>query len=300
MTADTLAISVVIPVFDAARTIDVQLAALAAQRDLPPWEVIVADNGSNDDSVARAERWRSVLPLTVVDASARRGPSAARNEGAARARGDVLLFCDADDAAEPGWVRAFAEAMPQADAAAGSRRYDLLNDREFGPADWPAPIFSKEPLVGLAAASSHNLAVRRAVFEAVGGFDEGLAAAEDIDLCWRIQLAGHAFVAVPEASMQIRRRVGLAAIGRQAYAYGRGDRLLAVKYADVQAGRDTRDAPGPLPAPGGHATPTRRSLRLRLPDPEFHVHRLGYRLGRRFGGVDVSVAPLPPRPQESS
>src|SRR5690606_10578144 len=90
-------ISVVIPARDAARWIDAQLGALACQEVPVPWEVVVADNGSTDDTVARAEAWADRLPVRVVDASGRPGPNHARNQGTAAARGDLLLYCDADD-----------------------------------------------------------------------------------------------------------------------------------------------------------------------------------------------------------
>jgi glycosyltransferase involved in cell wall biosynthesis len=291
-------VSVIIPVRDGADTIDAQLGALAAQVGAPTWELIIADNGSRDDTVARALAWREKIgEIVVVDASSRPGPSAARNEGVARARGSRLLFCDADDAAEPGWVRAMTAALEHGDAAAGSRRYDALNDRPFGPADWTEPFFRKEPLLGLVAASSHNLAVSRAAFTAVGGFDERLGASEDVDLCWRLQMAGYRMVAAPDAAMQIRRRSGVRGVFRQACAYGRGDRQLAMLYADVATDHlDAVPAP-PVDGSGAPQSPPRpplpagRPRRIRLPDLEFHAHRWGYVFGKRFGRIDATVAP---------
>jgi Glycosyl transferase family 2 len=82
-------ISVIVPARDPAATIGGQLAALAAQRYEGSWEVIVADNGSADATVA--DRWIGRIPgLRVVDASGRRGASHARNVGIAASRGDFL------------------------------------------------------------------------------------------------------------------------------------------------------------------------------------------------------------------
>lgn len=290
--------SVVIPAFDAATTIDAQLGALAAQSFDGEWEVIVADNGSTDDTVARTHRWRDRLPgLRVVDASRRRGPSAARNIAAESARGEVLLFCDADDAAAPDWVRALAASLETADAASGSRRYDQLNRARLGPADWLEPTFTKQPLTHLAAASSHNLGARAEVFAALGGFDESMAAGEDIDFCWRLQLSGYRFVGAPAAVMQIRRREGLLSTYRQAYAYGRADRVLEVKFAGIAVPSD--DGPSDVPTPSDQrerSSPIGRLKErgLRLPDPVFALDRLGRRLGRRFGRIDPSIRPFVP------
>jgi glycosyltransferase involved in cell wall biosynthesis len=96
------------------------LAALCRQDRPGAWEVVVADNGSTDDTAAVALQWQHKLPeLRVADTSARRGVNYARNVGAAAARGDFLVFCDADDAATPGWLRAMAAVSCSADLVGG-------------------------------------------------------------------------------------------------------------------------------------------------------------------------------------
>ena len=88
-----LACSVVIPTYNAAATLDATLAALAAQEDVAPFEVVIADNGSVDDSAEVARRWADRLPLLrVVDASRARGVAAARNDGI-RARAVTWCCC---------------------------------------------------------------------------------------------------------------------------------------------------------------------------------------------------------------
>jgi len=293
--------TVVIPTFNAAATIDLQLACLAEQDADFAWEVVVADNGSSDDTRERASAWADRLRIRVIDASARRGPAAARNIGASHAASPLLLFCDADDAAEPDWVAALTTALRSADAAAGSRRYDRLNASPHGPSDWPEPFYRKEPLAHLDAASSHNLGVRTDVFRALGGFDEVLSAGEDVDLCWRLQLGGYRLAAAPEAVMQIRRRTGVVATFRQAFAYGRADRLLATKFAHVRrehpAGGDALVPEREDAGAGAGADQPRRSLvrrlrsrGLRAPDPVYVAERWGRRLGRRFGRIDPVLA----------
>jgi glycosyltransferase involved in cell wall biosynthesis len=89
-------LSVIIPCLNGAATIATQLAALARQQWDQPWEIVVADNGSTDESVGIVERYRGRLQnLRVADASARRGR--ALNVGAKEATGDALVFCDVDD-----------------------------------------------------------------------------------------------------------------------------------------------------------------------------------------------------------
>ena len=74
-----ITISVIIPVFNGAETIDAQLEALSRQSWSGTWEVVIADNGSTDDTLARVNGAVHPLPSKrVVDASAQRGPSFAR------------------------------------------------------------------------------------------------------------------------------------------------------------------------------------------------------------------------------
>lgn len=294
--------SIVVPAYNAASTIDQQLAALATQESDGEWEIIVADNGSSDSTADRARAWSDRLPrLRVLDASTRRGPSAARNIAASQAHGEVLLFCDADDVADRNWASALVAALETADAASGSRRYDLLNTAPFGPSDWPEPTFTKKPLTHLPAASSHNLGLRAEAFAAVGGFDEAMRAGEDVDLCWRLQLSGYRLVGAPDAIMQIRRRTGLLATYRQALSYGRADRILEAKFAGIAV-----TEPQPPAAAQGSITATPKGIRSklrergwRIPDPVFAVDRWGRQWGRRFGSVgDVTPFTLPAGAEE--
>ncbi len=102
-------ISVVVAVRDGLPWLDDQLAALAAQHCESDWEVVVADNGSADASADLVREWGDrCTAIRLVDASARRGPAAARNIGVESARGDLLAFCDADDVVQPGWLSAMA------------------------------------------------------------------------------------------------------------------------------------------------------------------------------------------------
>ena len=137
-------ISVVIPARDAAGTIAEQLAALAGQEYVGDWEVIVADNGSTDQTRGIVEDWRARVPgLRVVDASARPGPSFARNRGAADATGDLLVFCDADDAVAPGWLAAVARAAVDFDVVTGPQDVGPLNATSVQA--WRSPRDSATP-----------------------------------------------------------------------------------------------------------------------------------------------------------
>jgi glycosyltransferase involved in cell wall biosynthesis len=227
------AISVVIPMRDSARRLPEQLAALAGQTCDIPWELVIADNGSTDASREIAEDWlaRDGRPGRVVDASGLGGPGHARNVGASRARGELLAFCDADDAVVPGWLQAMAKAARGGDVVAGRNEVEEINDPVVRawyhgpPADGPRVAHGFLPF-----ASGGNFAVWAHVFQSVGGFDEAVRFGGDIDFSWRAQLAGHELVFAPDAVLRRRYADTLWALARQHYRWGQANALLYRRY----------------------------------------------------------------------
>lgn len=233
MPDETPAISVIIPAFNAERTLGAQLEALARQRVLVPWELLICDNGSTDGTVKLVDAWRERLPqLVLVDASARRGPGAARNIGASSARSPLLVFCDADDVVADDWLDEMHSALSDADLVIGTGETELLNAGHRVRVSWDVNTLIAKPYwPQYLAGGGGNLGVATAVYMAVGGFDESLPTGEDIDLCWRIQLTGHALKHCATAVVHIRKRSGLRDIFRQGYSYSLGDRQLQHKYS---------------------------------------------------------------------
>ncbi len=84
-------VSVVIPAWNAGTTIDKCLDSLMGQ-SLSPYETILVNDGSDDDTVKISRSY----PVKVLDTGGRKGPAAARNMGAEEASGGVILFLDAD------------------------------------------------------------------------------------------------------------------------------------------------------------------------------------------------------------
>jgi GT2 family glycosyltransferase len=152
-------------------------------------ELIVADNGSTDGSAEVAARaGATVLTLPGLRVGA------LRNRGADAAHGQILAFVDADHEIDPAWITcAVAALQDETVAAAGTlceppspgtwvqRGYDQLRRR--------VPGVRRVEWLG-----SGNVAIRREVFRAAGGFDETLSTCEDVDLCRRIRQQGWAVV----------------------------------------------------------------------------------------------------------
>jgi glycosyltransferase involved in cell wall biosynthesis len=231
-----IVISVVVPVRDAAATLPEQLTALARQTYQGEWEVVVADNGSRDGSRAIVESFRDRFPaLRSIDASERGGPAFARNAGVRAARGDLIAFCDADDVVSERWVEALATALGDQDFVSGAMEYHTLNPEPVR--SWGYRSHEHDLPVGhrfLAYALSANLGISRRAFEAVGGFAEdiSLPAADDIDLSWRVQLAGFSLGFAGDAVVSYRLRSTLRQVWRQQMQYGAGVPLLFRRFRE--------------------------------------------------------------------
>ncbi len=228
----------IIPVLDNGDVLEDQLRAVTNQHLAEPWELVIADNGSTDRSVEVASRFAGgSANVRLVDASARRGPGAARNIGVEVARGHSFVFCDGDDVVQPGWLAACACALEGSDAVVGAIEHGALpGSRPSLPRDpWPFH-FQAYLRAGLAA----NMGVSRAAFEAVGGFAEELTVGEDLDLCWRLQLAGFRLEFVPDAVVTKRGKQQLADVARQSFGYGRSDALLYKRFREAGMPRNLR------------------------------------------------------------
>jgi glycosyltransferase involved in cell wall biosynthesis len=234
-TSDLPLISVVVPVRNGMPWVEHQLLALSTQEVPVEWEIIVADNGSGDDTRSCVERLSARHPrIHLVDASAGRGAAAARNLGARTARGGLLAFCDADDRVRPGWLASLWVALDDADLVAGVFDFGALDG---DPRSYPVPAATRQ-LGFLPFGLSANLAVRREVFEAVRGFSESLSPEEDVDLCWRLQLAGSRFAVAADAVVEKRERATGRPMFRAAWAYGRCGPRLYVRYRGAGMRRD--------------------------------------------------------------
>ena len=227
-------LSVVIPCLNGAGTIGDQLHALCRQEWSEPWEVIIADNGSTDGTWSVVECFTGRLPgLRVVDASDRRGSAHARNVGARAAQGDAIVFCDADDEVGNGWLAAIGNALKRDEFVASRTDVEKLNP------PWIARNLRNAQGSGLqrvsyppylAHSGGSGLGIRRAIHEAVEGFDESLPRLMDTDYCFRVQMRGTELRFVPEALIHVRYSAKPGFLFRQARLWALYNVLMYKRY----------------------------------------------------------------------
>jgi glycosyltransferase involved in cell wall biosynthesis len=225
-------LSVIIPCLNAGKTLGAQLEALARQKLDTPWELIIADNGSTDDTLQVARTYTNRFAnFRIVDASDKPGQPHAMNVGVLQARAEYLAFCDADDEIGDGWLVAMVSALRQDPFVAGALEYKKLNPAWLNashPQEHGLNRFRYPPF--LAHGGSGNMGVRKSVFLSAGGFDEEMPYLFDTDFCFKVQLAGVALRFVPEAIMHIRTSIAPKVIFRKAIGNGEYQVMLYKRY----------------------------------------------------------------------
>lgn len=186
------------------------------------------------DSIRRLSVDTNVYELLIAEGSA---PSQQRNLAARAARGDVLYFLDDDSMLNPDNLRFCSDVMCDLDVAvAGGPSLTPVTD------SWLQQLFGHvlaSPLGTGAVRNRYqvsgsvrettekelilcNLAIRRSVFVAMGGFDERLYPNEENELLDRIRSSGLKLIHIPEMSILRSQRASLKAFIRQMFSYGRG------------------------------------------------------------------------------
>jgi glycosyltransferase involved in cell wall biosynthesis len=208
--------SILIPAFQAARFLPAALASVRMQ-DHADWEVIVVEDGSRDETeeIVRAFAAGETRRVEYANLGANRGVAAARNRLLELARGDALAFLDADDQWTPRHLARARECLEAgADlAVARVQIFDLDPPRDRETYAPPAEFFT-EPVRGLFARSaimtSSSVALRRALVDKAGRFDEQFCVGEDRD-CWlRCALLGARFADTGEVTCRYAKHAGSA------------------------------------------------------------------------------------------
>ncbi len=232
-------VSIIMPVFNQRQGIGAALEALLAL-DYPPdrREIIVVDDGSTDGTPAEIAKY----PVKLLPLPKNRGQSAARNIGAAAARGDILAFIDSDCLAEPTWLRELVPYFQDDRVAlvggfvAGYYQTSWLDRYE----EVQSPLnMGRETLLGEGPTSDFyvptcNVLIRREAYFRVGGLNEDLRVGEDVDLCWRLKEQGQRLLYVPQGRVRHKHRHQCWPAFRRRFDYGTSEAFLFSRHPQVR------------------------------------------------------------------
>ena len=206
--------TVVIPTWNRAGLVEQAAASVVAQTYMN-WELVVVDDGSTDDTVARLNRL--ALPnLRIVQTAHLGHVGKLRNLGAAAGRGEFVAFLDSDDLWRPKKLETQLRAMREEMRAGWSyTEYSLFGEDglEMPLRSGQAPAISNDVLHALLKQETGicpcTLAIRRSLFESIGGFSEDprLAFRDDVDIVLRLARASPV-IAIPERLTLVREHDG--------------------------------------------------------------------------------------------
>ena len=227
--ADRPTVSIVVPTFarpaQLRRCLD---GIVGLERVTVPFEVIVVDDGGPEPLADLVASYAKRLDVHLIRQS-RGGPAAARNAGAARARGVFLAFIDDDCTPEPGWLSAIVRELERDDRRLlGGRVENALLENPYSVAsehisqfvyDYNRTARARERFF-----MTNNIALAVDLFRAVGGFATSIpsATAEDKEFCDRWSARGFALAHVPSVVVYHAHDLTFTRFLRQHFNYGRG------------------------------------------------------------------------------
>lgn len=192
-------ITVVIPAYNAAKTLGECLASLASQEEVPgPVEIIVVDDGSTDETAAIA-----AAAGARVLRQERQGQAAARNVAIQSANGDILAFTDADCVPQSNWLLEITAPLVDDNEIAASKGIYCTKQREvsarFVQLEYEEKYARLRGHTRIMFMDFYSAACRRKVLLDSNGFDERFPNSEDRELSYRLASCGYHMVFQPSA-----------------------------------------------------------------------------------------------------
>lgn len=241
MNATPFRFSIIVPTYDRRDILLDTVASVAATTRPWPCELIVVIDGSRDGSAEALRELVLPLPIKVID-QPNRGAAAARNAGAAVARGRYLLFLDDDMIVEPDLLLQHDRTLEDADAVVGHIQIDRRSPANIltrGVERWATErrlrLDQSGGQLGIEDFLTGQLSVRTEWFARVSGFDgaltaEGTFGGEDTDLVYRLLQDGARLRFSPGAVSYQRYVVSAEQNIRQWAQAGQSDAMLSRKH----------------------------------------------------------------------
>jgi hypothetical protein len=190
-------VTVIVPCYKVEKYLEDALGSVAAQT-YPHWECVIVDDGSPDASAEIAARWVARDTRFRLIRKANGGLPRARNSGLAEAKGDWIVFLDADDALKPEFMQALLDRAQETRADLVFAGVAFVDEALNHLYDLPAARLV-DPFAMLARRGWFPpvaVMVQRAATDVAGGFDPDVMSCEDLDYWLRLARLGFRFARV--------------------------------------------------------------------------------------------------------
>lgn len=231
-------VSVVVPIYNRADFVPLCLPPLLQQTyPLDRYEIILVDDGSTDDTVARAENltlsWNGSFRIIQKSNG---GPASARNAGYQAAQGELIAFLDSDCVASSNWIEVLVKAFTTSQTA-GVGAPVVAGDATNWVARYLDAIdFYRHRVRGgqVDYLVTGNVAFRRDALDHVGGFTaETNVWVEDVELSHRLKRSGYKLTVISDGAVKhYGTPSSIRVLARNLYRYGKGNYLLLGNQRD--------------------------------------------------------------------
>ena len=229
--ANTVTFSIVIPAYNASKTLSQCLESLVKQTDkFKNFEIIVVDDGSTDETPQIVKGFQGVKLISQQN----QGPAVARNKGAEEAEGDIIIFIDSDCVAFPNWIEEMLKPFKKDPEVAGVKGAYKTRQNElaarFVQYEYEDKYDKMKKDKYIDFIDTYSAAFKREVFLEMGGYDTEfpVACAEDAEFSYRLSKKGHKMVFNPHALVYHIHPSSLFAYLKKKYKFAFW-RMLAVK-----------------------------------------------------------------------
>jgi GT2 family glycosyltransferase len=219
--------SIIIPTYNRPRQLHECLKSIERlEFSKKRFEVIVVDDGGKKPLRKLIRSFDSHFSAKLIQQS-NAGPAAARNSGAAHARGDFVVFTDDDCLTVPNWLSKLEKCFNEnPNNIIGGRTINALDNNSFAATSQliidAAYQYHNADVENARFFASNNMAVPAALFRSIGGFDARFWTSEDREFCDRWLWRGYRMTYAPEIVIYHVNPLSLQTYFRQHFNYGRG------------------------------------------------------------------------------
>ena len=226
--------SIIIPFYNAEPTLQQCLQSIVEQDYKENYEIIAVDNKSTDQGRGIADSFINVITISQHE---KQGICPTRNAGVKIARGEILVFFDADQVAQKDYLTILLRSTSQQEYGAFASKNIAFEETDsvlsdYWKTEWSLDSANKNELDKF---SGGNFAMRKSVFDTLGGFDNELLMCEDFDLAWRMQKQLGLKIKYELESISYHyERATVKSLVKREYNFGIGEVQLSTKFPEIK------------------------------------------------------------------